>query len=133
MNVPTVATADPSVSSITVKSMSASKASLFGETADPKARRRYAAALRGLDHRMAVHLPADEPAGPRDRPVQDVLLGGPGRRVGLPVLDFHHHQEEVRGVEKVDEILEAQVVERRRSEERGEGKEGGRTCRSGWW
>src|SRR3546814_11869332 len=73
VKVPPVATADPSVSSITVKGMSASKASLFGETADPKARRRYAAALRGLDHRMAVHLPADEPAGPSDRPVQDVL------------------------------------------------------------
>src|SRR3546814_10129855 len=80
--VPPFATADPCLISITVKGMSASKASLFGETADPKARRRYAAALRGLDHRMAVHLPADEPAGPSDRPVQDVLLGGPGRRVG---------------------------------------------------
>src|SRR3546814_18704864 len=48
-----------------------------------------------------------------DRPVQDVLLGGPGRRVGLHVLAFHHHQEEVTGVDKVDEILAAQVVERR--------------------
>src|SRR3546814_15823717 len=112
MNVPTVATADPSVSSITVKGMSASKASLFGETADPKARRRYAAALRGLDHRMAVHLPADEPAGPRDRPVQDVLRGGLGRRVGLHVLAFHHHQEEVPGVAKVDDILPAQEIGR---------------------
>src|SRR3546814_2325954 len=93
--------------------MSASKASLFGETADPKARRRYAAALRGLDHRMAVHLPADEPAGPSDRPVQDVLLGGPGRRVGLHVLAFHHHQEEVTWVDKVVEIIAAPVVERR--------------------
>src|SRR3546814_8047958 len=62
---------------------------------------------------MAVQLPADEPAGPSYRPVQDVLLGGPGRRVGLHVLAFHHHQEEVTGVDKVDEILAAQVVERR--------------------
>src|SRR3546814_12526920 len=93
--------------------MSASKASLFGETADPKPRRRYAAALRGLDHRMAVHLQADEPAGPSDRAVQDVLLRGPGRGVGLLFVDFHPHNDEVRGVVQVVEILAAQAVERR--------------------